>query len=331
MLEDTDIDGWVAVSYNYNFEGMHNEVTDSANGTLLPDGIDPGSSHEATNTFQLDQAWISIDNAATEESRGGVHLDYEWGVVNSGGKPGTLYSSYVSYLAPVHNGINIDIGLMPTLIGAEVAQTNANFNVTRGFVWGLQPVTNVGVVVGGAVTDDISIAIGVLNDPLDEEAIDDNNEKAVTAQITYSAEDWSVSGQLVWGETEGDTETGIYDIVLNYDISEDLSAWANYTLVSRDKGLGDGEVHGIAAAARMALSEEMGVALRGEIVIVDVDAGETELYSVTVTTDYALTDHLTGKGEVRINFSGDDVYQGSRTDDAEDVSAMVLAQLIYQF
>jgi hypothetical protein len=328
MLEDTDMGGWVAASYNYNFEGQHNGATTTANDTLVPL---LASSHSETNTFQLDQAWISLDNAATEESRGGFHLDYEWGNVNAGGGGGALYSGYVSYLAPLGNGINLDVGLMPTLIGAEVAQTNANFNVTRGFVWSMQPVTNVGAVVSTSVTDDISIALGVLNDPFAAPIVDTNNEKAITAQIAWAGEGLSISGQIVWGEESPGVDTGIYDIVISGDVSEDISAWFNYTIRSTDDGPLDGEYHGIAAAARMALSDEMGVALRGEIVIIDVDAGETELYSVTVTTDYALTDHLTGKGEVRINFSGDDVYPGSRVGDAEDVSAMVLAQLIYQF
>ena len=323
MLEDTDIGGWVAASYNYNFEGQHNGVTGVANA--------PVSSHTESNTFQLDQAWISIDNAATEDSRGGVHLDYEWGNVNSGGLGGALYSGYVSYLAPLHNGINLDLGLMPTLIGAEVAQTNANFNVTRGFVWGIQPVTNVGAVTSGALTDNISVAIGVLNDPFAAPAVDNNNEKAVTAQVAYAADGWSASAQMVWGESSPGVDTGVYDFLVSGDVSEDLAAWVNYTLLANDDGPADGEVHGIAAAARMALSEEMGVALRGEALIIDVDLGETELYSITVTTDYALTDHLTAKGELRVNLSADDVYTGSRSVASEDASAMILAQLIYQF
>ncbi|MBW2390881.1 MAG: outer membrane beta-barrel protein [Deltaproteobacteria bacterium] len=318
MLENTDIGGWIAPSYNYNFEGHHNGATAAAN---------TASSHPSTNTFQLDQAWISIDNAATEDSRGGAHLDYEWGVVNGAGKGGSLYSAYISYLAPIHEGINLDVGLIPTMVGAEVNQTNANFNVTRGLVWGIQPVTNVGAVVSGEISDGFSAALGVLNDPYSTAAIDSDNEKAVTAQLAYAADNWSAGGTVVWGDI-GDTGTGIYDFLLSSDVSDDVSAWLNYTIVDIEDVA---TVHGIAAAARMALSEEMGVALRGEALFVDVDGGGNfEVWSITTTGDYALTEHLTTKLELRIDIN-DDTLPDSRGVPDEDVAAMILAQFIYEF
>lgn len=318
MLENTDIGGWIAPSYNYNFEGQHNGATARAN---------TASSHPSTNTFQLDQAWISISNAATEDSRGGATLDYEWGVVNGAGKGGSLYSAYISYLAPIHEGINLDVGLMPTLVGAEVNQTNANFNVTRGLVWGIQPVTNVGAVVSGEITDGFSAALGVLNDPFSTAAIDTDNEKAVTAQIAYAADNWSAGATVVWGEIVA-TETGIYDFLLSSDVSDDISAWLNYTIVDIED---IATVHGIAAAARMALTDEMGVALRAEALFVDVDGGKNfELWSITTTVDYALTEHLTAKGELRVDIN-DDSLPNSRGVLKEDAAAMILAQFIYEF
>lgn len=327
MLENTDIGGWIAPSYNYNFEGHHNR---NAAGTPGNTGLaNTPSSHPTTNTFQLDQAWISIDNAATEDSRGGAHLAYEWGVVNGAGKGGSLYSAYISYLAPIHEGVNLDIGLMPTMVGAEVNQTNANFNVTRGLVWGIQPVTNVGAVVSGEIMDGFSAALGVLNDPYSTAAIDSDNEKAVTAQLAYAADNWSAGATVVWGEIV-DTETGIYDFLLSCDASDDVSAWLNYTIVDIEDFA---TVHGIAAAARMALSDELGVALRAEALLADVDSSvgkNFEVWSITTTTDYALTEHLTVKGELRIDIN-DDSLPDSRGVPDEDVAAMVLAQFIYEF
>lgn len=317
MLENTEIGGFAAASYNYNFESFDNGDTTTAN-------FNP--SHTETNTFQVDQVWISLDNAATEDSRGGAHIDYEWGNVNGAGSSGTLYSAYVSYLAPIGNGINFDAGLMPTLIGAEVNPTNANFNVTRGQVWNLQPITNVGLVASMQLNDEISMSFGVLNDQNSAPLVDTNNEKAITGQLGWTGENTTASFQFVWGQEGMDVDTGIYNFVITHSGIEDLQVWADYTLVSIDPdGGSSGETHGIAVAGRMALSDELGLSLRGEAVIVDTDI-ETETYSATVTTDYALTDHLTAKGEVRMDFAPDDILPGG-----EDVAGLILAQLLYEF
>ncbi|MCH7867304.1 MAG: outer membrane beta-barrel protein [Myxococcales bacterium] len=316
MLENTSIDGWVAASYNYNFEGFDGNQT----------GGQPLSGYENTNSFQLDQAWISIDNAATEDSRGGAHLDYQWGTIG-GDLDGNLFSAYVSYLAPVGDGVNLDLGLLPTMIGAEVPQTNANFNITRGLVWEIQPVTNVGAVFS---TDfmGFGVALGILNDTISGAVADNNNEKALTAQISKSGDDWSATGTIVWGD-EGGVDTGFYDLVLTCDGMESVSAWFNYTLVDADD---IGQIHGIALAARMALNDDMGVALRGEVRILDLDGFSSDSsYSITATGDYALTSHLQAKAEIRIDIDADGFKGSDGTPGDEDVSALILAQLVYTF
>ncbi len=327
MLENTDIGGFAAGSYNYNFEGFHNGSTTGNNNP----------SHTTSNTFQVDQVWVSIANAATEDSRGGFNVDYEWGAVGDVGTGGNLYAASVSYLAPVLGGVNTDLGLLPTLIGAEVNQTNANFNVTRGLVWGIQPVTNVGAVASMQATDSISISFGVLNDvgvgmTRDDSTRDNDNEKAITGQVAWAGEDVSASFQFNWGDgsgTSGDSETGIYDVVLNYGGMEDVSMWANYTLVSVDDG---DDTHGIAVAARMALNDGCGIAVRGEALLTDPDVGDnSEEYSLTLTGDSALTDNLTAKVELRLDFSSDDTLPDRRGNADEDVAAMALAQLVYEF
>jgi hypothetical protein len=337
MLENTDIGGFAAGSYNYNFEGFHNSNPDGTAYNNNP-------SHATSNTFQVDQVWVSIANAATEDSRGGFNVDYEWGAVNGAGASGELYAASVSYLAPVLGGVNLDLGLLPTMIGAEVNQTNGNLNVTRGIVWGIQPVTNLGAVASMQATDSISISFGVLNDirrTTGGDLFDNDNQKAITGQVAWAGDDASASFSFNWGDSNADwsglpgagarSETGTYDFILNYGGMEDVSMWANYTLVSVDDGALEGDTHGIAAAARMALNESSGIAVRGEALIYDLDAGETEQYSLTFTGDNALTDNLTAKVELRFDFSSDDVLPNSNGTPAEDVATMVLAQLVYEF
>ena len=79
MIEDTDFGGWVAGSYNYNFRGSSSvEIADGDNPPAV------AATHPNSNSFQLDQAWIFLSNEATEDSRGGINLDYQWGVIGGG-------------------------------------------------------------------------------------------------------------------------------------------------------------------------------------------------------------------------------------------------------
>jgi len=321
ILENTDMSGHVAASYNYNFEGFENGQTTN----------NQASSHLTSNSFQFDQARISIDNAADENGRGGANLTLDSGAVDGGGQGVTIYTANASYLAPVGNGLLIEAGIMETLIGTEVNDTTANFNVTRGIVFDLQPTVNAGARIGTSLTDDISVTIGVLNDPgLAGLVNDTNNEKAVIGQLAWSGDDMGASANFSWGELPGDVGQFIGNVVLTYDGMEDISMWFDYTVVSLDDGPNDGATHGIAAAARMALGDDMGVAVRGEVTIQDDDAVENNAWSLTFTGDKALTDHLTAKAEVRLDFDDGNLPDDAGTLD-EDVAALILAQLVYEF
>ena len=135
-------------------------------------------------------------------------------------------------------------------------------------------------------------------------------------------------------------DTGFFDVVINTDaLHEDVSAWFNYTFNWTDiPGTSeDIHIHGLAGAARMALCDEMGVAFRAEILLTRFDGDAvTNQYSLTATTDYAVTEHLTLLGEARMDIwyvgSNDDGYlPDGRGRPANEVAAVLLAQLIYTF
>ena len=67
LLAGTEVSAWAAGSYMHRLK----ESSDANLGTGY-------FSHPDANTFSLDQAWLSIDKAATEDSRAGFHLDYSY-------------------------------------------------------------------------------------------------------------------------------------------------------------------------------------------------------------------------------------------------------------
>jgi len=206
-------------------------------------------------------------------------------------------------------------------------------------VWDIQPVTNVGAVFSTDIMG-FGVAMGILNDTRDTGTFDTDNEKALTAQVSYGQDDWSGAFSMVWGDMRG-ADIGTYDFLFSCDAMDDVSMWLNYTFVDTDENvaagggqpaLEKGMVHGIAIAARMAIGDQMGVALRGEVTISDPDGGDTNnRWSVTATGDYAVTDHLTAKTEIRIDIDKNNLPDGKGAATGEDVAATIYVQLAYMF
>ncbi|MBW2382353.1 MAG: outer membrane beta-barrel protein [Deltaproteobacteria bacterium] len=341
FLEQTEFSGWVAASYVINFTSVEDSAPGGENGqnTSIIPGVGAGfplwyPHHPDSNTFQLDQAWISIDKAPTEESRGGFHMDLRAGYGSGAdGFTPSFYSAYASYLIPLMQGLQIDGGLLPTLVGAEVEQTNANFNITRGLVWGLQPITNVGAVAKLDIGSGFSVAIGALNDVVGGIGIDDTKAPALTSQVAYSADKYFASATFVYGKDQSaptsiffpvftggvaNDSMGILDLVLTADPVENLSLWINYDYrwennkaTTTSPGTLKTSYQAIAGAGRLSVLDNAGIALRYEYVSYKEDIPllplENSLQSVTATGDYSPIDGLTLKLEYRFDYSNIDL------------------------
>ncbi len=329
FISSTDISGFLATSYNFNFDG-----SETANVGI------PGYAN--SNSFELDQAFITMEKAASEESRAGFNFAIQTGNATTYAGSSTavaVYSASVSYLAPIGNGLQVDAGIMPTLLGAEVEQTNANWNITRGAVWGLQPVTNVGIVASTSLGNNLSAAFGFLNDPIAGSGrstggtgTDNDSNKGFTSQVSYAGESFGLNVAFNYGDDSGfgNNSVSLLDVVFTCDPSENLSAWVNFDYVSPDTA-GDPSTVGIAVAARLAMSDSTGIAGRYEYV--DYDGmwagGDNTLNTITATVDHALTDNLTAKLEFRYDTS--DVNQYGNPVGSEDSQTLGVAQLLYEF
>ncbi len=319
FLSTVDFSGWVATSYNHR---LYDGSDDNMNTSY--------AFHPDANTFALDQVWFVIDKAPTEESRAGFHVDLNWGKMNNvyGGMDGVhahsdqndnLYAAYVSYLAPIGSGIQFDAGVLPTLLGAEVAQQNANFNITRGLVYGLQPVTHTGLIASGEIAPGLSLAFGVVNDVFTDTSSDVSNSKTYTGQLAYSADTMSAAVSFIIGQDQvgqamtlsepvdgcrrssiSECNTAIVDFLFTADPSDSVSMWLNLDWVSTNGNDADNtHTVGVATATRVAITDKVGLGGRVEFVAENIDDNEAYIGSLTATSDYALTDNLKARGELR--------------------------------
>jgi hypothetical protein len=313
-----DISG--VVGGTFNFRIIDSEINnDLAGGNAF-------FRHPDANTFALDQAWFSIDKPATEESRGGMHVDLVYGHVaafQGGGNENEflLYSAYASYLAPIGNGVEIQLGRLGTPLGAEVVQTNGNFFISQGAVFGLQPVTHTGVSASTQLTDQVGIIAGVVNEVYSDTFVSNTNDKAYYAQLQFAGDNFGLNvGGIYGADTSAGSCTGagcttsVVDVVLSLDPTENLSLWFNYDWAhsTGEDYAGHGDAHGVAGAGRLALSDTLGIATRVEYLNIEDSLAtsdpnsDTEFITLTGTIDKRLTDNLVSRLELRWDHSLDD-------------------------
>jgi hypothetical protein len=405
FLSQTQFEGYVSVSWNWNFRNPDDTAQNGGSNALS--GYHPGVGanagalggtapyHSHHNSIQLDQFFLSMAKPATAESRGGFQVDLAfgeaaevqangrsiWALPNDdifGGDDSDvwgfdspmLYQAYVEYLAPIGNGISIKMGRMETLIGVESFRDDRNWNITRGLLWALQPVNHQGLLVSGKCECGFVWALGAVNGYALTK-FDRDNEKAFIGRVGYESEMFSFLVNGYWGGDvsdllgsfyaangpgTSDDEIGIIDAILTVDPLENLSAYVNFDYFwTADGDFGGGgpisslSLYGLAAGARLQVTDAMGVALRYDWVVANdffFGGPDATAQEITGTIDYALTDNLTLRLEGRYDWisaqgTPDDFFVASSTPrlggfidplsfTSED-QAMALVQMLYRF
>jgi hypothetical protein len=362
FFDSVDVSGVAAASFNYRL--VDSDVTGNLDGQgeLYNGQGNQLFKNPNSNTFQVDQIWLTLDKASTEESRGGFHAEFVTGASatvqgNNNTNDGTpyIYAASVNYLADIGNGVEVNLGRLGTVLGAEVVQTNGNFNITQGAVFGLQPVTYTGVSFDSAITDEISLHFGIVNDVYSDTMVSTDNDKAYVGQISYSGESFGLNVGGIIGEDGGDAnvcagadcQTSVVDVLLTLSPTENLDLWLNYDWkhtsgddTTRTAGQSiNGDAHGIAGAGRLGLSDTMGFATRIEYVTVEDSLAGTdkdiELLTLTGTLDKTLAEGLVTRLELRWDHNlNDDVDLGLATSSdsgQNDNQLVAMWQMYYEF
>ncbi len=360
FLDTLEIGGWVSASYLYNFNDPDGRALGGANTGGFAYPFKPDA-----NSFSLDQFWLWMERSVNEENRAGFRVDLAYGKdagLLSGdfgagdgfsGNDFELYQAYIQYLAPVGEGVTIQAGKFATLIGAEVVQAPDNFNITRGHVYNLfQPITHTGVLASSSVAG-LDVSLGFVNETRSFPAndVDRNKNKAFLWSIGGGGDQfsWSVNG--IHGDSDsgtgadtpsGDKET-IIDVILSYSPTEQFTTYINADYIETENSRGgDVDGFGVAWAGRYAVTERTGIALRAEYVDLDNFFGgnsDLEVWGLTSTLDYKLTEDLMVRGEVRYDqiqdggnlFVDDDSFGVGAADFDQDSQFTAGVEVIYTF
>src|SRR3990172_2658220 len=205
VIKDWNFGGHVALSYNYNFNNPNSRS--NSNRKLDASAPEPPTNDffrvfdDKANQFTINQAELWIDKPTTTESPIGFGLDFVIGRdakkihsvglgISSGDDPTKsdvfdLLQAYVTYKAPIGNGLDLKAGKFVTLHGAEVIRRTGDYQISRSLLFGFAiPFTHTGIMTTYAVNDWLTVTGGIVNgwDNTD----DNNNDKSFHGMVTLT-------------------------------------------------------------------------------------------------------------------------------------------------
>ncbi len=320
FFKRTEIRGSIDGYYAFNVNRPALAVVDDLAGTgnqLYPFA-------HAHNQFTLNLAKFTIERTPDRQSPIGFTLDLAFGpaaeVVHAAEPGGDgifrhVQQAYVSYLAPIGHGLKLDFGKFVTPIGAEVIESQDNWNYSRGllFSWAI-PFYH----FGARATyqwDTVSLSGFLLNGW--NNVVDNNSGKTFAVQVAWQPHprfQW-VQNYMAGPENAGDRHNvrHLVDSIVTYKATDQLSLMLNYDY-GMDRLLDGSRVFwtGWAAYARYALTPRWALASRLEW-FNDHDGFATgvaqRVKEFTLTSEFRLHRHLITKFEIRSDWSDREFFR----------------------
>ena len=237
FFSTTELSGFVDMYYNYNFN-TPKVACATVGGVAVFNCL--RNFDVAHNSFSLNLAEVAVERKPTAESRGGFRVDLDFGSATSivhGFEPGGtgiyqhIQQGYISYLAPVGKGLQLDFGKFVTQHGAEVIETKDNWNYSRSLLFALAiPYYHMGVRAIYAVNDQVTLA-GSVNNGWNN-VVDNNTGKTLGAQLVYKpVSAVSVVANYMGGPEQTDNNDDwrhLFDATVAYTATPQVSLMANY-------------------------------------------------------------------------------------------------------
>ena len=272
------------------------------------------------DTAHINMGKITIDRAPAPV---GFHLDVGFGqtfdVIHASDRAPEAFKyfeqAYISFKPKSWHGLEVDAGEFVTSAGAEVIETNQNWNYSRSllFSWAI-PYYHFGIrtsfPVGAHFTGGVQLVQGWNN------VYDNNSGKTVGLNGAYAWKKVTWTNVYYVGPEKSHTNTGIrhlYDTTVLVNANEKLSYYINFDY-GRDKNIGAGASQwtGIAGAARYAIGKKYAVAARLEW-FDDVDGFSTgtaqQVKEFTLTGEYKMTNWLLSRLEFRDDWSNQPFFE----------------------
>jgi predicted porin len=222
FFRDITANAFVSFGYIYNL----NKPQDQLNGLRIFDN--------RANNFSLDVAELVFQKAVAKPGDAGFRVDLEAGSSIPGkeqsaglniGNGADLQQAFVSYIAPVGNGLRLDMGKFVTYLGYELIEgyDGYNDNYSRSLLFNYAiPLTHTGVKATYAVNSMVSLMATVVNGW--DNSIDNNKSKSIGLQLALTpAPPVAIYLNYMGGPEKTDTNgyvRHITDFIATYKVSD---------------------------------------------------------------------------------------------------------------
>ncbi len=350
---DIKLSGYVDVGYIYNFTGNSPNTQGYA--------ADGGSKGD----FSVNQVKLVLEKPLSDSSdtlEAGFRIDLMLGEDAQGfstlgvaGSGDSLYvqQAYVEVNLPYGNGVNLIAGRFNSMLGFEADERADNINITQGFNAAPDPGPAVGILASYELTDQLSIAGGVINGAgastnpgLDTEedgyaltgAIALGNEAGnAETQLAFHWAPWGDAG-VGAGQTQNEHLLGLNWIGIwtpqTFDDKLFLGYNASLWLGENYAGNNSSALFTTSWYAKYQWTDLFSTAGRfeythnndGQISGLTATGGSDDLYGWTGTLGFDLLDNLLIRAEYRIDW-GNDVTSGP----GDNFAHTLAMQAVYTF
>ncbi|MBI5750235.1 MAG: porin [Nitrospinae bacterium] len=331
IIKDIKVNGFVSTSYNHN---LNDPDTRKVNYRPF---------NENANSFNLDVAELVFQKEAAEAGDIGFRTDIMYGytipkairstwpgVTQSADDDFDIQQAYVRYVAPIGNGLTLDMGKCITEMGAEVIEGYDawNYNYSRSLLFYYTiPFTHTGLR-GTYKFNDVATLTGEILNGWDN-VIDNNKGKSYCAHLMLMPVSNTMINLKYMGgpeQTNNDTNNrSVFDVNLTATLFERLTLNFDYVNGSEQKdpnnvvtANGDSKWSGLAGVVRYAASDRYAINIRGET-FKDEDGARTgtkqDMWEVTVTPEFTVKKNLVIRPEYRYDVSDKEVFDKGKTTD----------------
>ena len=314
--ESIAVHAFLSSAYSYNF----NKPDSMKNQFRVFDFDD--------NSLKIDVIELSLSKAVAGRGEAGFRCDMTAGssipqVAHSSGLDmGDIdfHQIFLSYVAPVGNGLRLDFGKFITSMGYEVIEgyDGYNDNYSHSFLFGYAiPYTHTGMKAAYSFSDHLSAILMIVNGW--DNAVDNNKSKSIFGQVSIQPlSGMSVSANYLSGpekDFNNSDNRQLVDLVASYAVDPTVTVGLNgdYGTEENSTGTGgDATWLGIAAYLRLHLTDDFSLSVRGEHF--EDKAGlrtgvEQKLQEVTITAEFKPADYFIVRGDARLDLSDRDVFQ----------------------
>ena len=285
----------------------------------------PGTSFGDLPGFALGMANIVV---SYEGEKSGFVADLVFGprgtdaVFNSSGSSNIVNQLYAYY--NLSESFTLTLGNFNTFLGYEVISPVANFNYTTSYMFSYGPFSHTGIKADLAVSDDISIMLGVLN------KTDMTESQPLGEDYMIGVQLW-LFGQYINYLGGGTAGVSQIDFTGGFNLTEKLYLGINATSYSDDLDI---DFSGIALYPQYTISDTFALGARFEafseegLGAIGSISGEGDNTSFTLTGSYT-SGNLIFKPEIRIDSASGQFY--SNADGATDSLSTFIVAAIYSF